>query len=370
MTDLNFPCDDHKVAASIDAPIDESLGRASVPAVNQYLDLARELQLDISKVLEKANIQPTVLSDSSNHISGASFQQLILDLVNDSKDELFGLHTAKFVQPGSYSVLGFISMNCETLGQAMTKIQPFERLVGDMGTTTIEDLDEQVKISWHCQFKHPFVKRHMIDNCLASWVTFARYLISQPCNPTEILLTRKEPPLDQQNEYQSLFKCPIKYGQNENAIVFDKTLLAMPLNKGNQHILSTLETHAKTLISNLGNEHTFLELLKLSLENALQHGNTSQQYIAQQFGISAKTLQRRLADFDIQYQTFLDDIRLEKAKYYLSQTTLTLNVISTQLGFKEPRSFYRWFNKITAQTPGKYREEIMNKKLSTSNYAQ
>ena len=89
---------------------------------------------------------------------------------------LFGLHTAKYVQPGSYSVLGYILMNCENLGQAITKIQPFEKLVGDMGTTTFAQLGEQVKISWHCQFTDPKVKRHMVDNCLTSWLTFARYL--------------------------------------------------------------------------------------------------------------------------------------------------------------------------------------------------
>lgn len=355
MSHLNIPCDEQQTLTSID----ENLGQASVPAVNQYLELAQEQHLDLNKIFTDTGVNPKMLSDSSNHISGTSFQQLILALINESDDELFGLHTAKFVQPGSYSVLGFISMNCETLGQAITKIQPFEKLVGDMGTTTFDDLDKQVKISWHCQFNHPVVKRHMIDNCLASWVTFARYLISQPCNPTTILLTRKTPPLDQQNEYQNVFKCPIKYGQNENSIVFDKTLLALPLNKGNQQILSTLETHAKTLISNLGHEHTFLALLKLAIENALEQGNTSQQHIAQQFGISAKTLQRRLADLDLQYQTFLDNIRLEKAKHYLGQTTLTLNVISSQLGFKEPRSFYRWFNKLTDKTPGKFREEIV-----------
>ncbi|MCH2057332.1 MAG: AraC family transcriptional regulator ligand-binding domain-containing protein [Thalassotalea sp.] len=365
MTNLNIPRHEHRTAM----PNDENLGQASVPAVNQYLDLARELQLDLAKIFEEAHINPAALSDSSNHISGINFQQLILTLINYSKDELYGLHTAKFVQPGSYSVLGFISMNCETLGQAMTKIQPFEKLVGDMGTTTIEDLNEQVKIGWHCQFNHPIVKRHMIDNCLASWVTFARYLISQPCNPSEILLTRKEPPLDQQNDYHNLFRCPIKYGQKENAIVFDKTLLAMPLNKGNQQILSTLESHAKTLISNLSHEDTFLALLRLAIENALQHGNTSQQQIAQKFGISAKTLQRRLADVGLQYQTFLDDIRLEKAKHYLSETTLTLNVVSVQLGFKEPRSFYRWFNKVIGETPGKYRGEIMKEKLSNANHS-
>ena len=355
MTELNL----HTQAHQSSGLINEHLGQASVPAVNQYLELAKEQQLDLAAIFQQIDFDVSILADSSNHITGASFQQLILALITTSSDELFGLHTAKFVQPGSYSVLGFITMNCETLGQAITKIQPFEKLVGDMGTTTLANVGEHIKISWHCQFNHPDVKRHMIDNCLASWVTFARYLACQSSNPSAVLLTRKQPPLEQQNDYQKLFKCPISYGQNENAIVFDKALLDLPLNKGNQQILSTLESHAKTLMSSLSHEPTFLALLKLTIEDNLEDGNISQQYIAQQFGISTKTLQRRLADAGLHYQNVLDELRLAKAKYYLGETKLTLNLISAQLGFKEPRSFYRWFNKLTQQTPGKYREQVI-----------
>jgi len=338
---------------------DEYLGQASIPAVNQYLALAKEQQLDLTHIYEELNFDASLLTDSSNHIAGSSFQQLILALINQSNDDLFGLHTAEFVQPGSYSVLGFILMNCENLGEAISKIQPFEKLVGDMGTTHIEQLGEQVKISWKCLFNHPDVKRHMIDNCLASWVTFARYLVNQSSNPSLILLTRKQPPLDQQQEYQRLFKCDVKYAQAENAIVFDKALLALPLHKGDKNILTTLESHANAQLSNLNKEHTFLALLRLVLEEALNTGETSQQYIAQQFGISTKTLQRRLAELGIQYQTLLDDIRLESAKRLLTETVLTLDKVSAKLGFKEPRSFYRWFNKLENQTPGKYREKRM-----------
>ena len=119
------------------------LGQASIAAVNQYLQLAKAQNLPLEDILKELNLSQELLNRSAQHISGEKFQQLIAKLVTLSKDDLFGLHTAKYVQPNSYSVLGFITMNCETLGEAITKIQPFEKLVGDMGTTFFKPVDKE-----------------------------------------------------------------------------------------------------------------------------------------------------------------------------------------------------------------------------------
>ena len=333
----------------------DTLGQASVPAVNQYLQLAIEKHLDIDAICAEVALDKSLLSDNSQHISGLQFQQLIQSLISHSQDELFGLHTAKFVQPGSYSVLGYILMNCENLGQAIEKIQPFEKLVGDMGRTTIDNIDDKVKVSWHCRFTDPVVKRHMIDNCLASWLTFARYLVDNKSNPSTILLTREQPDLSQQTQYQAMFKCPIHYNQTENAIVFPISFLAVPLNKGDQRILPTLESHASELISNLQTTHSFDVQVSEAIKKNLIAGEFRQQHIAEIFQISTKTLQRRLRAENKSFQVVLDSTRLTIAKQLLTNSTENLNKISHQLGFNEPRSFYRWFNKLTSLTPGDYR---------------
>tara|TARA_R110000737_G_scaffold15182_3_gene31660 strand:+ start:659 stop:1747 length:1089 start_codon:yes stop_codon:yes gene_type:complete len=360
MSNFNHLSGNDKLAQKQEnANLDDNLGQASVAAIKQYLQLAAEQKLDIDAICQTIGLDKKLLSDNSQHISGQLFQQLIAALLAQSSDELFGLHTAKHVQPGSYSVLGYISMNCANLGQVISKIQPFEKLVGDMGVTTFSPLGEQVKISWHCQFTDPNVKRHMVDNCLASWLTFARYLVSHDSNPSELRLSRQQPSLSQQQEYQAVFNCLVRYGQSENAIIFDKALLSLPLNKGDQKLLSTLESHAQSLVYNLTTEVDLATQLRIELEKSLKTGAFHQQDMAEKFGISAKTLQRRLAALGLNFQSLLDETRLAMAKKHLAQSVLNLNQISSELGFTEPRSFYRWFNKLTQQTPGDYRKNIL-----------
>ncbi len=334
----------------------KTLGQASIPAVNQYLQLAKAQQLNLTKLLTELEITEELLADSSATISGLKFQQLIASLIDLSDDKLFGLHTAQYVQPGSYSVLGYIIMNCETLGDAITKIQPFEKLVGDMGTTTISQQKQYFTITWSCLFTNKLVKRHSIDNCLASWITFARYLTDSDNNPVQVLLSRSEPNLSECTQYQKMFNCSVLFNQSCDAIIFDRQLLSLPLNKGNKQILSTLENHANEIMAKLSPEQSMILQTQNLIRENLNKSSINQYEIAQHLGLSAKTLQRRLKTENSNFKAIVTEVRLTQAKEFLSDIKLNSNQISALIGFSEPRSFYRWFQKETSLTPGQYRK--------------
>jgi AraC-like DNA-binding protein len=334
------------------------LGKVSMHAVKQYLQLAQAQNLDICPILADLGMSTDLLSDNSQYITGKQFQALISALLKLSNDKLFGLHTAKFVQPSSYSVLGYISMNCKTLGEAITKIQSFEQLVGDMGTTNIEQQGQCFKIGWDCHFTDSKVKQQMIDNCLASWLTFARYLINNQGQPIKVMLSRDEPELSQQHEYQIIFDCPVQFNQSENAILFDASLLELPLNKGDQLLLSTLESHAEALISSITPDVDLVSQVSNEIKKSLTKGSYLQTDIAKALGLGAKTLQRRLNEQNQTFQILLDQTRLSMAEDLLKQGQLSVNQISEALGFVESRSFFRWFKKLTQQTPGEYRSRL------------
>lgn len=331
------------------------LGQVSIPVLNQYLQLAVEYNFDIESLLASYAISPQLLSDNNQKISGEIFQPLLASLINLSEDELFGLHTAKYVEPNSYSVLGYISMNCQTLGEAISKIQTFEKLVGDMGHTSFEQEGDYFKISWSCVYQNPLVSRHMIDNCLASWLNFAHYLANKKTAPLKVYFKRNTPPKTQQLEYEKLFDCPVLFKQKTNSIFFEKRLLNYPLKRANKQLLTTLESHANQQLESLNSQKDIVVYTQHLISQKLSTGLYHQQDIANLMGISAKTLQRKLKAQSTQFQFLLDKVRLEIAVKNLKGSSKKLENISQQLGFSEPRSFYRWFNKLKGKTPGQYR---------------
>ncbi|MDX1633645.1 MAG: AraC family transcriptional regulator ligand-binding domain-containing protein, partial [Marinobacter sp.] len=114
-----------------------SLGTASVAALRQYVRAAESAGLDVAALRRGAGLAPGILSADDGRIEGEQLQAFIRQLSDQASNPVLGLETGDFVQPGSYTVLGYITMSCATLGEAIARIAPYEKLVGDMGVTRL-----------------------------------------------------------------------------------------------------------------------------------------------------------------------------------------------------------------------------------------
>lgn len=110
---------------------EQTFGFVSVNALRQFLKLAQARDLDIDELCRDAGLPVDVLQGSGGQIQGWQFQRFLNVLLEATADPLLGLHVGDFVEPGSYSVLGYITMSCTTLGEAVERIAPYEKLVGD-----------------------------------------------------------------------------------------------------------------------------------------------------------------------------------------------------------------------------------------------
>jgi AraC-like DNA-binding protein len=77
--------------------------------------------------------------------------------------------------------------------------------------------------------------------------------------------------------------------------------------------------------------------------------------IAQEVGMTQRTLQRKLAEAGLTFQQVLDRTRHELAQDYLKQGTLSLAEIAFMLGYQEQSSFSHAFKEWTGVNPGAYR---------------
>lgn len=334
------------------------LGFASIPAVQQYLRHAETQNIDTSSAINTAGIDPFVLDNANGRIPGEQFQSLIRALLDASNDPLMGLNSSLQVQPGSYSVLGYITMSCATMGDAIERVPTYERLVGDMGVTKITRSKDSIFLNWRCAYTDQLVCQHMIDNVLASWTNFARWLANQDASPERIFLEREAPKaLSQIKQYEDFFKCPIIFSQKESGIELAKTLLKTPLRQPDLLLLKTLESHASQQINELESASGSFSLqVAHAIRKQLNMGQIRKELIAEEFCLSPRTLQRKLVTEGTSYQHIVDEIRLDMAKQLLNDSKIAIQDIAYNLGFSDSGSFHRRFKQWTGKTPGEFRE--------------
>ena len=79
--------------------------------------------------------------------------------------------------------------------------------------------------------------------------------------------------------------------------------------------------------------------------------------LAEVLHISTRQLSRVLKKYyNIGFSDLLENVRIEKAKKYLENTTLSVEEISYKIGYTNQYTFIRAFNRVVGVTPGKYKE--------------
>jgi AraC-like DNA-binding protein len=335
-----------------------ALGTASVAALRQYVRYADAKGIAVDPLFEKAGLKPEILDSDEGRIDGEQLQAFIHLLAEHTGNPVLGLETGDYVQPGSYSVLGYITMSCATLGEAVTRIAPYEKLVGDMGTTRLKMKGDSATLIWTCNFTDSVVWPQVVDNVFASWINYARWLAdSTDATPLEVRLRRPSPGPEHEEAYAVRWQCPVQFDAEEDSVTFAQSLLATRLRQPDPLLRKTLEAHALSQLALLDTDTDLTSKVKQSIQKQLADGITRQDMVAEDLGMTSRTLQRKLSQEGVSYQKLLDEVRQQMAEDYLQNTGMSIPDIALRLGYSETTSFHRKFKAATGKTPGDFRRQ-------------
>lgn len=341
-------------------PVNVALGFISAPALQQYVKCAEFSGLPREALLAAADISTEQLFDNAASFPCETLLRLLDYVLPHCNNPAYGLQTSQFVQPGSYGVVGYITMTSKNLGEALFRISTYERLVSDMGITHVEFEPGLILARWQCHFDNPLVRRHVIEGVLASWVVYARWLMENGENYSPVAIRLEhDAPEDRQmlQHYQHIFRCPVYFNQPMSAVVLALEQLDKPLRQPDIDLRDTLEQHAQAALRSLRERYSLTEQVRALMRAVMLTEQPSKTLIAEQMGMHIRSLHRKLTEEGTSYQHILDQVRLEVATEYLRDSRLSVEEVARRLGFCEGRSFIRYFRQQTGSTPGRFRQQ-------------
>lgn len=161
--------------------------------------------------------------------------------------------------------------------------------------------------------------------------------------------------LDDAAEFARILGCPVKANAAWSGISVPQQTWRLPLRRRDPILRQVLEGHADEILARLP-AHTGLALeVQRALASRVAGGDTRIESVGRVFGMSARTLQRRLADEGLSFQKLLDDARKVAAGRYLVESTLAIGEIAYLLGYSEAAAFHRAFKRWYRATPEAFR---------------
>jgi AraC-like DNA-binding protein len=131
--------------------------------------------------------------------------------------------------------------------------------------------------------------------------------------------------------------------------------LQAPNKLGDASISRFFETHLETIVSGFEENQSLDQRVLPLISRSLSEGVPRISNVASQLAMSARTLQRRLADGGHSYQSLVDEARRRLSARLLAETDYSLNEVAFMAGFADQSAFTRAFKRWEGQTPRSYR---------------
>ena len=316
--------------------------------------------LRMDELLAEAGLSRGSLADADGLVPLTAVETMLDALSLHYADPLLGLHLANNIQPPAFGAIGLVFQSCTTLADALDVVVRFNGLLSNIGRTSLAFGPGTVEVRWECTAGGENFRRHATEYVLGVFEVLASLLLPRGqehfLQAVNFAHARSDAPAHMR-EYFAFFGCPVYFGRPHSSLVMPASALKLKLRHGDALLKEVLEQHAQNLLQRRQLPGSPADAVRRLIAAMLVDGMPTKDMVAEQLGMSARSLHRKLQEAGTSYRAVLDEVRLANAHRRLCEGNDSINVIAEALGFSSHQAFLRWFRQSTGQTPGEYRRE-------------
>lgn len=240
---------------------------------------------------------------------------------------------------------------------AQTLYEALNRLIGAM---TLYNSGERVWLECEGEralFCHAFNfsdvpgQRQAEQFAVAMMIEAIRAVLGPRWMPDEVRLARAEEP--NRRRHETMLGMPVVCGGDSHAVIFPRALFAARPKTFRPAVIGHEDDYE--LLRATAPAADFAGSLRQTINALLLDGYPDINHTADAVGLSARTLQRRLADEGESYHHLVDTVRFDVGLRLLSDSETRLIDIAAELGYADQANFTRAFRRWTGMSPRAFR---------------
>ena len=315
------------------------------------------LDLDVEAMLREADIPKEALDDTERRFSEPQMGQLWMAAGRRWKrPEPLGLIVGTRIPFGALELIDYLIVGCKDVRESIETLVRYAALCASGFHYTIErirlDDDEAFRIRLHHRQGIELVPPTIIEYL---WTTLIWRFREHGNARFQPLVHLRHPPQAPLALYRQILGA-VHFDQKHDELYVPVAQWALENPRRDPMLSSLLTRHANDVLERSVPKGGFLEGLRATIADAMRLGDVSIERTASRLDLTARTLQRRLAEQGCVYKTLVEEVRFEMARKYLTSTKLSLAEVSDLLAYSEQRAFQRAFLRWSGLTPAAYRE--------------
>ncbi|MES0872847.1 AraC-like transcriptional regulator QhpR [Sinimarinibacterium thermocellulolyticum] len=319
-------------------------------AIRKALDATGQ---DSARLFAEAGLDPALLSDPDARYPVARTTRLWRLAVAATGDDAFGLTVARHVGQTTFHALGYALSASATLHEAFERVLRYFAVVSDVAELGFEQTPQGWRFSIRAAATAVPPADEAIDAFMALIVRLCRGLLGRREFAPHLLRLRRAEPRNRA-AFDKLFRAPLQFGADENALYLDAKVLREPLDGAHAELARHNDEIVQRYLQRLQRDD-IVARVRYAITDLLPRGEPGAAAVAAALHLSERSLQRRLAEAGTRYGEVLRDTRHTLARSYLADPRASIGEIAWLLGFSDPSSFTRAFRRWEGRSPTAYR---------------
>jgi AraC-like DNA-binding protein len=264
-------------------------------------------------------------------------------------DEAFGVKLASYFTHTAFHALGYGLSASSTLKEAFERVQHYSHVVSDAVGYRFYRCGPEYHFYIEPRADVPI---ESIDALVGMHLRMCRSLIGRDFSPLSIELRRPRPVVI--DDFERLWRAPLRFNAEHNRLRLDAGSIERVLESGNPELARLSDAVSARYLARI-ERHNMEARVRTVLTQRLQHGEPTQEEVAQVLNVSARTLQRKLGDSGTTFRRILDETRRALALAHFSMPQMSASEVTHLLGFSCSSSFTRAFRRWTGLSPSEWR---------------
>jgi AraC-like DNA-binding protein len=252
-----------------------------------------------------------------------------------------------------YGAFGLAWKSALTLRGSYNRAERYARVLTSVSTYEIEPTADGAFMHLYRSGERCLGMRLSNEATVASIASISQQVAVALFRPLAVYFKHAAPATIEHHEAH--FGCPVHFGTERDVLLVSTETLRMPDKLGDPGLSRFFETHLEAEVEAFGDAVPLDRHVRDHVAPYLSEGDPAISEVARHLGMSARTLQRRLAEQGLAYQTLVDEARRKVAKRLLQQTNFSLIEVAFMTGFSGQSAFTRAFKRWAGQTPRSYR---------------
>ena len=260
---------------------------------------ARAAGINVAPLMVKAGVTRQQVEDDRVRLNAQGQIRFVKLIATALQDDLLGFHLAESFDLHEMGLLYYVAASSESLGDALRRLERYST-IGNEGVALHVREGEDLTVTFHYVGVERLSDRHQIEAFLTFLVRLSRQLTNRRLMPSRVNVCHRRK--GGCPELNTFLGCDVVFGADTDKVVFPGTAKEMPVVYADPYLNKLLIKYAEEARSHReGGSGTFRVGLENAIAPLLPHGKPRVAEIARRFGMSSRTLARRLASEELTF---------------------------------------------------------------------